>query len=206
MMQQAIFIEPDGELRQFLIDWKQVVTDAKGNQPYVSHPPHATLLVSRITRQSAWRAAIEQTLHAMPPLELRILRPFAFFDDPGTGGGQTLALEVDTTAPLMTLQKAVADASLPFVDRPGLPPPTGFQEKEPFRSSFMKWGYPFVGPHWRPHFSVASLLTTREDPLIARFLAGPAAFRIRVSALSLWDIDQDTHARLGTVPFGRTQS
>jgi hypothetical protein len=198
-MQQAVFIEPVGELLHFISDWKQLVASVKQDQPYLSHPPHATLLVSAVKDKPLWREALVKALSDRGPLEIRILRPFAFFDDPGTGGGHTLALEVDPTPPLMALQRAVAEATLPFVDRTAIPAPVGFQEKEPCRTSFLKWGYPFIGPHWRPHFSVASLLTPREDPLITRFLAEQTPFAMTVSAISLWDIDKDLHVRLGPV-------
>lgn len=196
-MQQAVFIEPVGDLLHFLSQWKCHVAAERRDQPYLSHPPHATILVSAVTDTAAWRTAIAKFLRDMEPVDLRILRPFAFFDDPGTGGGHTLALEVETTPRLMELQSVVAEASLPFVDQTAISPPAGFQERDPCRSSVLKWGYPFVGPHWRPHFSVASLRAPREDPLIVQFLAERAVFNMRISEVGLWNIDKDTHTRLG---------
>lgn len=198
-MTGAVFIEPAGGLLRFITEWKRRIRRQRGLQPYGAHPPHATVLVGPVADAERWTAALEERLAGLAPFPLRTLGPIAFHDDPSTGGGQTLALEAEGSDGIRALQAAAAEAARPFVDRKAIPAPADFLAKEPFRTSFRTWGYPFVGPHWRPHFTAASVAGPRADPLVVRFLEESGRYRMTVRSVGLWVVEGEAHRRLAVV-------
>ena len=64
-----------------------------------------------------------------------------------------------------------------------------------------RYGFPFVGNHWIPHFSVASLRTEKTDPIIRDFLSNTEQYDFMVDQFSLWRVEGDEHIQLKTVNF-----
>ena len=66
---------------------------------------------------------------------------------------------------------------------------------------FEKYGFPFVGHHWIPHFSVSSLQTEKSHPIIEDFLSTTIQYHFKANQISLWRVDEDEHTLLETVYF-----
>lgn len=199
----AVFIEPAGQLKDFVAAWKRIVTESLGDQPYVAHPPHSTLIVAPLRDVSAWAQDVRSRLERLDPFLLETTRPMAFYDDPSTNGGHTLAVTVLRSPVLAAMQEVVAAIGARYLDRDALPSPSGLLMREPFLSSYRAFGFPFVGGHWIPHFSVASLRVGRDHPLLVRFLATPTVFSQEVAAVSLWLVKGDLHECIETIGVGR---
>ena len=84
----------------------------------------------------------------------------------------------------------------------------GLLEREPFRSSFAEYGFPFVGSHWIPHFTIASLKVAKDAPLLRAISSGNAGHAFELARVSVWEIVGDSHTKLFEVPLGgaRTNS
>ena len=67
--------------------------------------------------------------------------------------------------------------------------------------SYYKYGFPFVGNHWIPHFSISSLRSEKTHPIIEDFLSTTKQYQFTVDQLSLWRVDGDEHIQLKTVNF-----
>ena len=202
MLQYAVFIEPEGELNAFIIKQKSRVQTCHGCQPYGSHPPHCSLYVSALGEAETWMSLLERTVRSNTAFVLRVQGTVVFYNDAMTGGGHTLALRAQRTDALGALQACVSEALAPYVDRKSIGNPSGFMAQEPYRASIVKYGYPFVGTHWIPHFTIASLLIPGDSPAIKAFEAQPVAFEQWVRSVSVWRIDNDRHERIATIGFG----
>ena len=64
------------------------------------------------------------------------------------------------------------------------------------KESFVSYGFPFVGSHWIPHFTIASLITNRTHPIITDFMQWKPLYIMNWFNISFWHIDDEHHTRL----------
>jgi len=190
----AIFVEPTGSLREILIECKTLIERQRPGEPLCSHPPHCTLLHGHYGESSAWLSRLAETISKHASFEIATTGWQVFANDPLTGGGQTLALHAKASASLYELQFAVADVLASFVFPTGERNP--LSTREPYATSLRRYGYPYVGAHWIPHFTVASLMVCEDDPWFVALTSAPASHRFLVESISVWNVDGDRHERL----------
>jgi hypothetical protein len=129
---------------------------------------------------------------------LTVRSPHVFVDDALAGGGQTCAFAVALTDDLVGLQRSVSSAVRQHrrpVSVGELPAPL---QREPFLGSWRDYGFPFVGSHWIPHFTVASLPVPRDHHVVAEFLASAGSWQMTVRRLSWWRVAGDRHEHLAS--------
>lgn len=198
-LRHAVFIEPEAEIREQVLAWKARVATRWPSASYLDHPPHSTVWVGDVVDPAGAEGALTEVASSVAAVSLAIRSPHVFYDDVLIGGGQTCAFAAALTDDLARLQRAVSDAlrahRMPAGDDQ-LPPPL---RREPFLRSWREYGFPFVGPHWIPHFTIASLPARPDDPFIGDFLATLAAWEMSLSRLSWWRIAGERHERLATV-------
>lgn len=202
----AVFLEPVGELRDFVIDRKRDVKDVWPGAIYVGHSPHSTLWVGQLHDADAAENALRlvaPSLEEWPPVAGVL--PHVFYDDVLADGGQTCALAIPLTTGLANLQTAVAWTLSPHIEKvtdQALPEALRHQ---PFLRSWQEYGFPFVGSHWIPHFTIASLPVPRTDQAVERFLEAPCPVLSAICDLSFWRVEGESHDRLTWLrrPSGR---
>jgi hypothetical protein len=188
----AVVIEPEGQIRDAILGWKSRVARDWPSAPYLQHPPHCTLWVGDLRSNEAVEPVLE-AVSRIAEFPLTVRSPHVFFDDALAGGGQTCALAVALTADLVRLQQAVSEAVRPDrrpVSDDELPAPL---RREPFLGSWRAYGFPFVGSHWIPHFTVAALPLPRDHRLVAEFLAATASWQMTVNRVTWWRVAGDRH-------------
>lgn len=192
---RAIVIEPEGEIREAVLAWKARIAGEWPAAVYLHHPPHCTLWVGDLRSDDVAEPVLDAASR-LPEFRLTVRSPHVFFDDALAGGGQTCAFAAALTDDLARLQQAVSEA-LRQDRRPvsgdELPAPL---RREPFLRSWREYGFPFVGPHWIPHFTVAALPVPRHHPLVAEFLASTGSWPMTVSRLTWWRVAGDRHERV----------
>jgi hypothetical protein len=170
-------------------------------QPYCSHPPHSTLIFGDYGLIDAWKAALADRLKTFPAVEWSTDAWHVFPDDAMAGGGQTVALRGTNTPAIFALQRAVAEILGPFhraqIEEHAL------GAREPFASSLRQFGFPFVGAHWLPHFTIGSPRVGPGSPIVAELQSGSPAHSFSVKAIGLWEVRGEHHARIETLPLGR---
>ena len=196
MIKYAVFLEPEGELRDFILDLKSKVDAVLPCQPYCSHPPHSTLIFTWFKDLAAAKNALEKALSGQPSFEITVEENILLKDDVMTGYGHTFALKVKAEPRLFALQQRVAKALEPLIDLEPAPRARGFLKSEPFAGSFRKYGFPFVGNHWIPHFSVASLRVAEGDALLRELMDQDFSFKFRLTRISLVEVNDDRHTTL----------
>ena len=105
-------------------------------------------------------------------------------------------LRVNANKQLTNLQKMVAKNLSNFIVHES-EDKYAFEGK--FLESFRQFSWPFVGEHWIPHFSIASLLTNKDHPLITKFLSEKMDYNYIVNQISIWEIKSDKHYLLETL-------
>lgn len=200
-VRHAVFIEPEGALRDMVIAWKARVSRQWPGAAYLTHPPHSTMWVGYVHDGDLVRGALKNAAAQVPAFAISIQSPRVFYDDVLAGGGQTCAFAATLVASLTRLQQLFCDAlrvhRSASIDA-DLPPPL---RRAPFLESWRQYGFPFVGPHWIPHFTVASLPVRRDDPVVAEFLRSAPTWEMTLYGVSWWRIARERHERLAWLPL-----
>jgi hypothetical protein len=197
MTRHAIFIEPTGTLLTRIDEMKGTVRALLPGSPYCDHPAHSSIVVAPLKDPAAGASHLPASL-AIAPFTIQAGEPIVFYEDAFTAG-HTLAWRARPNSNLLALQRAVAHLLAPLVDRQALPPLPPSIAREPFLSSYQRFGFPFVGDHWIPHFTIASLRTARTHPMITTFLAQAESFALPVTEISLWLVSGEAHTKLRTI-------
>jgi hypothetical protein len=170
---------------------------------YLAHPPHATIWTGAVRNETLARDAVTERAKSLDSLDLPIIGPHVFHDDPSTGCGQTLAFAAGMSAELTRMQHILCEALAPHIDPgPEEALPAAFR-REPFLGSFRRYGFPFVGAHWIPHFTAASIPVDRADPIVAEFLQVNGRSMMTVDRVSWWRVSGPAHDRLAWIPLHR---
>ena len=187
----AIFIEPQGELKTNLLMWKAKVEENLPGQFYCSHPPHSTLIHVNVKHEAMAIEIIGKSLQYFSAFINKVIETGIFWEDSATGGGHTLFWKIHPNQLLFDLQTQVAEALSPLLANNTAPE---FVKNDPvLKESFDRYGYPFIGVHWIPHMTIASLQTRRDHPLIEEFLKQTGKYGMDVNEVSCWRVENDQH-------------
>jgi len=190
----AVFIEPQGTLRTALLEAKALLESRRPGEAYTLHPPHCTIIAGDYGDPAAWLPDLRARVARRPAFTLPVDGWIQFPDDELAGGGHTVAFRAGPTPALLQLQADVAEVLAPFSRlAPASHPLIG---REPFATSLRRFGFPFVGPHWIPHFTIGSPRVAASDPLLRALTAGPPCHSTPVADLSVWNVDDEVHERL----------
>ena len=195
-MSLAVFLLPKGDFALELFYWKERIKKELPNQPYTIHPPHMTLINIDVKTENGGLAAISSLSSSTHPIQITVNKTGSFWDDVATGG-HTLYFGIEKNDILNALQKSLALALQEV--RQILPPPNYLKDNKQLLGSYDKYGFPFIGDHWIPHFSISSLLTYKTHPIIEEFLAMPKQYHFTVNQITLWRVEDDKHTLLETV-------
>ena len=201
MTRYAVFMEPAGALRDFVVDQKRRVEECLPGQTYCGHPPHGTLIVASFQCGPDLESALRDAVRDIQAFDVRTTGMHPFYDDAMASGGHTVGVKAGLSPSLQALQFAVAEALHPFLVAAENDPAQAIDWTGPFRESLERYGFPFVGPHWIPHFSIASLKAPRGDSFLCELLALPAEFEFRLDQVSLWRVEGDSHEKIGSYPL-----
>ena len=156
-----VALEPDDDSLAKVLGWKQTVRELAGPQLYLDDPPHLTLFLAIYPRNCDLAAAVRKLAGdiGLPPLEISA---WHVFEADVLTDRNTLVCDLTPASrdALRCVQQAAVGALAGLRDRdrtrarydaawPRLP--------EAERSNVESFGYPFVGPIWHPHVSIASI-------------------------------------------------
>ena len=66
--------------------------------------------------------------------------------------------------------------------------PKFFRTHKQLYNSYQNFGFPFVGEHWIPHFTISSLKVAKNHKIIRDFLLDQINICFTVNTISIWDI------------------
>lgn len=199
----AIFLEPTGPLRDALLGRKAHLERAMPGQAYCSHPPHCTLLFGDYGPPAAWFDALRAAVHGVPPFPVETEGWQLFPNDLLAGGGTTVAFRVRLGPQLGQLQRIVAETLAPHRPPAARAAAAGhpLAAREPFATSLGRYGFPFVGEHWIPHFTIGSPRVGAETPLVRELSTGSPCHAFRLGEISVWRVAGEEHTRQAGLPL-----
>ena len=202
MKNYGIFIEPTGSLADAIRSLKAEVERQLPGQKFCSHPPHSTLIYGKYQEPNLWRDPLIAAIATQSPFRIQTTEFGFFYDDALAGGGHTVVFKAQATPEIFALQKACGNVLKHWRGETEAAR-GGLLEREPFRSSYAEYGFPFVGSHWIPHFTVASLTVAKDAPLLRAISSGDARHEFQLDRVSVWEIAGDSHTKLFEVPLGK---
>ena len=195
-MSLAVFVLPEEPFTSELLLWKNKIKKDFPKQPYANHPPHLTLINLESTDESEVIKKLSSFSKKLSSIKVEVNSRNVFLNDAFTGG-HTIYFGLKQNNSLMKLQILIADALAPIKKNTNLS--NNFKNDSLLYRSNKNYGFPYVGDHWIPHFTVASLTTKKRKKFLKNFLSLPASFNFEINRFSIWRINQDVHTKLKTI-------
>lgn len=181
-------LEPSDELRNGIIKNKALVKKVAGPQTYLEHFPHCTLYLSVFFRMD-FEKALRLFLRSREPIKIRIGSWHVFKNDPRTLG-HTISYAVKSPTIKKFQEKLVKTVS-PFCMDVNLFAESVFPKE--MQDNIEKYGYPYVGKSWIPHFTIASVRKDLFESVWDTLSKQNPKFEFSADALSLYEIKGETH-------------
>lgn len=201
MAKIGCFIEPTGELRSEIIKlktWSR--NNLSGSQKYLDHPPHLTLFTLEVKNRSQNKliSKVNRIVRSELVFEINTLDYLIFLNDALTGG-HTFTIEVEKSDYLVNLQRNLLKGLQNFRQH---------DDNEisnctdVFQRNLREFGFPFGGEIWKPHYTITSYqITAGNEAKMASIGKRKHKHSLLVSAISLWEIENDIHRKFHTVEF-----
>ena len=195
-MKIGIFLEPDNFNRRLIKKWKKIVKKNLKHQKYLNHPPHLTVAVFQFKKKININI-LKNLFNKFNQKKFMIIinKPSVFYNDPITNG-DTLHLKIKKNINLIRLQKNILK-QFKSLDKL-IEKKTKFNEKT-LMVNLKKYGYPFIGKKWVPHFTIASInnkLNNKNSTTQAFLKQKLTKKKIKINRFSIWLINGDKHIKI----------
>jgi len=188
-------LEPDEAFAAEVLAFKERVRRLVGKQLYLDHPPHLTLAMSVFRTEGDMSGPIGELCRGLAAPAVTI-RGWHVFEADQLTGSHTLVCDVapDTREPLVRVQREAIGAAAPLRD------PVATREcydeswerlSAEERANVERFGFPFVGPIWHPHVTVASIRPEDWDAVWPQLAGTPPDAIVRFSYLSIYGMRGD---------------
>jgi len=188
-------LEPDDAFAAEVLAFKARVRHLVGDQLYLDHPPHLTLAMSVFRVEADVSGPIRDLCRGLAAAAVTI-RGWHVFEADQLTGNHTLVCDVapDGREPLVRVQREAIAAAAPRRD-PVATRQCYDQSWERLsadeRANVEQFGFPFVGPIWHPHVTVASIRPDDWDAVWSELAATPPDALVRFPFLSIFGMRED---------------
>ena len=188
----GIFIEPKKELKNYIKKWKGNIQQSFNNSKLTSHPPHSTVYYSNIFFNKDSLKELDKILKKIKPFKIIATKNDIFLNDK-LAGGDTIYIAIRKNKKLYKLQEQIAEKLKPFLNNKKLIKKNIILKNKILSKSFKKYGYPFVGDHWKPHFTISSVKNGNNSDIFKNFIQEKIKFENIVEYISVWRISGNQH-------------
>tara|TARA_B100000787_G_C16196911_1_gene301595 strand:+ start:3387 stop:3989 length:603 start_codon:yes stop_codon:yes gene_type:complete len=188
----GIFIEPRKELKNYIKKWKENIQQSFSNSKLTSHPSHSTIYYSDITFNRDTLKELSEILKKIKPFKIIANKNDVFSDDK-LAGGDTIYIAIKKNRKLHRLQVQIAEKLKPFLNKKKVKKKKIILKNKILLKSLKKYGYPFVGDHWKPHFTISSVKNGNNSGVFKNFIKEKIKFENRVEYISVWKISGNQH-------------
>ena len=192
----GIFWEPPADLQNEIAKWKEKIRLVEPEAAYLNHFVHCTffLLNSHQINEVDLISRLNQLCNITNPIVLEFLGWYIFKADQITNG-DTLVYQIKLSPDLLNFQKSIANTALAFKVK-NIEYQNSWEGL--YLASFERWGFPFVGSHWVPHLSVASVKGKGLQVLNEATSINSMQPSVLLNNLALYRIEQNQHIKLKT--------
>ena len=186
----GIFIEPNKELKTYINKWKKKINKKFIRSKLTSHPPHSTIYYADLVKDKDVLKVLGTTLKKINSFKISINKTLIFYDDKLTGG-DTMCLSINKDNILFQIQKKIAKNLKFFIKHTSNK--NNQLTNKAHLTSVKKYGYPFVGGHWLPHFTIGSIKNKRNSNEFKQFVEEKVKFKNNINYISAWKISGNKH-------------
>jgi len=196
----GFFIEPEKKLKKVIIDYKRIVKKNYGNQIYLSHPAHLTLFTMTVKRKLPKDKIIKisKFLKNFKNIRIKIAKIKFFYNDPQTKG-HAMFLSLKKNTSLNNFQMKMIRFLNQIIGSKNIVKKNKFNGK--LRKDYRRYGYPFVGKNWIPHFTISSISKKHNLEKIQSIVKKKVLLTTNVKKISIWHINKNQHKKLHTMSF-----
>jgi hypothetical protein len=190
----GVFWIPSKRIINIIQSWKERVYELEPNAIYLDHPVHCTffLIISNIQKENDLINCLEECCKLIPKFIIEFDNWHIFWSDKSTGG-DTISLQIKPNNVLFYLQEKIATSLMKFKERT-----VGDQItwQGDYLLSQEKYGFPFIGKHWLPHISVASVCNKGKNIIEEIINSKDIKVPELISKISLFRIDGRLHEHI----------
>jgi hypothetical protein len=201
LIQYGIFWIPSRETTVFMQEAKERLAEFEPTAKYLNHPVHATLFL--FMGEKKFVPSYIELLHMVcknTPLFKIQYGGWKIFEKDQLTKANTVTLAISASPELSSLQTFVVKC---FAQMRKEAVPYAVEWKDEFEKSYKEFGYPFVGAHWQPHLTAASMPWSNEMIMDTLNQLPTKPRRDKVGSLCLYRIQNDEHQLLKQIEFGK---
>ena len=191
----GIFLEPNQPIKKIIIKWKKNLKKNNIKSKLINHPPHSTIFFANIRNKKKLFLIIEKTIAEFKKFIVTVNRTGIFKNDLLTGG-DTIYLNIKKNRKLLLLQKKIAINLRILVDKKSKNKKSFRFKKKLLNASQKKYGFPFVGNHWIPHFTIGSVKNFIKMKDYKFFRKLKINFKNEINKVIVWEIIGNKHIKL----------
>ncbi len=194
----GFFIEPDKKLKKVINDYKKIVKKNYGNQIYLAHPAHLTLFTIKLKKKLSKNEIIKinKFVKNFKKIKVKINKTKFFYNDPQTKG-HTMFLSLKKNTSLVNFQIKIIKFLNEIVETKNIIKKNKFKGK--LKKDYKKFGYPFVGKNWIPHFTISSISKKNNLENIQDIVKKNISLSFKVKKISIWIINKNQHKKLYSI-------
>lgn len=200
----GIFIEPNYEIYKFINKWKLRIKKRKIKTKFINHPPHSTIYLANLRDHKKIFLSVKMVAQNFKNFSITLNKTGVFVNDKLTGA-DTIYLNIKKNKNLFLLQKELAK-KLKFFIKGDIKKKmkVEFIDKR-LNNSQKKFGFPFVGSHWVPHFTIGSIKDYVKTSEYKEFKNLKINFQNKIDKVSIWKISGEKHFKLKEFKFHKKQ-
>ncbi len=191
----GIFLEPNNTLKNIIINWKKRLKKKNVKSKFINHPPHSTIFFANIRNKKKLFLVIKKTLTGFKKFKIIVNKTGVFKNDLLTGR-DTIYLKIKKNRKLFLLQKKIACNLRSLIEKKSKNKKSWrFKNKLLYRSQ-KKYGFPFVGNHWIPHFTIGSVKNFIKMNDCKTFRKLKINLKSEINKITVWKIIGNKHIKL----------
>jgi broad specificity phosphatase PhoE len=146
----GIFWIPENKLKDYVKYWKLKIKGLEEQADYLYHPVHATIFLFE-----AYEKDQTSIISSIKNRKINFkVEGWKLFEKDSITSGETITISLKASEEIYIFQEYIVKTLLSFSINPIKYNNNWMGE---FKESYEKYGFPFVGNHWIPHLTVASV-------------------------------------------------
>ncbi len=194
----GIFLEPNKQLYKIIVKWKNNLNKINTKKKLIDHPPHSTIYFANIKNKRKLFLIIKKTVSEFDNFNIKVNKTGVFKNDLLTGG-DTIYLQIKKNIKLLLLQKNIANNLVSLVSKKSKNKKNLKYTNRFLAKSQKKYGFPFVGNHWIPHFTIGSIKNFVQMKDYKNFKKLKINLKYQITKISVWEIIGNKHTKLKVI-------
>lgn len=195
MGQYYIALIPEKRLIDLINKQKSLIKEMIGEQTYLSHPPHITLIIFTTDNLNELALELEKFSLDINKFRVKINDFYIFYNDIFTNRNTiTYAVSNEDLEYLKELQLKTIEKINNFNTKKLYSKEDESYKKmsETEKSNTDKSGYPFIGENWIPHITLASIDIERFEEVFENIKQEPIFGEFLIESINLYEVGEKT--------------